>query len=184
MYSCDLVTCRLQKQGILSYDGFSNHNTFIEYYYIMQIWGNQGTGFGHNCMQTQEVMISVLKNFISNRWDNRTEVFLIKYTLVYIYISICECQRARIRCFITVLGWVNTLWETRGSCSFKIFVLLFLQCSLWMRARVMLSKTQKNTNNGLTELMQNICICNTYFVVLIILQLWVIRIQWFSYIRK
>lgn len=67
MYSCDLVTCRLQKQGILSYDGFNNHNTFIECYYIMQIWGNQGTGFGHNCMQTQEVMISVLKNFISNR---------------------------------------------------------------------------------------------------------------------
>lgn len=38
----------------------------------MQIWGNQGTAFGNSYIQTQEVMISevmisVLKNFISNR---------------------------------------------------------------------------------------------------------------------
>lgn len=128
-------------------------------------------------------MISVLKYFIAKWWDNRTEVFLIKYTLVYIYISVCV-QESDKQVF-NYSSWLGgQVWETRGSHSFKFFILVFLQCSLWMRARAMLSKTQKNTKSGLTESMQNIYISSTYFAVLIMLQLWAIKIQLFSYIRK
>lgn len=94
------------------------------------------------------------------------------------------CRRVTNRCLITLLGWVDKSEKPEEVTVSNFFVLIFLQCSLWMRARAMLSKTQKNTKSGLTESMQNIYISSTYFAVLIMLQLWAIKIQLFSYIRK